>query len=509
MASIKGTNNSELLVGTDGYSNHIDGYAGNDTIRGNIGVDYIDGGQGDDSILAGAGDDHIQGGAKIYEGTSGSTRPYISGNAGNDYIDGGAGTDEIDYGTTVLDRSGVIVDLIGGFATTLYGRDKLVSIENIGGSWLADTLKGSNGPNDIWGLNGNDLIEGYAGNDSVDGGVGNDTVSGGDGDDFLRDRGGGNDILSGGPNDDTIRGGNGNDTLSGGSGVDSLAGESGADVFVAAAGINLDIIQDYDIFGDALDFELNLDRVDVKAFAALTWATLQPKIAYRDWDTDGDADAVISFSASDVLILKDIGGGLTANHFIFASPPPNPVTITGTTGNDILNGSSINNVINALAGNDTVDGGAGNDLIDGGSGNDVLKGGAGIDTLIGGLGRDVLTGGTATEADIYKYTSVSESGVGASVRDLVDFRGAGWAAGNRVDLSVIDANPYLTGNQAFSFIAKNAFQANKPGTARVYDSGSSTVLALNTDNDISAEAEIELRDGSATAATYVTGDFIL
>lgn len=238
-------------------------------------------------------------------------------------------------------------------------------------------------------------------------------------------------------------------------------------------------------------------------------ATLQPKIAYRDWDTDGDADAVISFSASDVLILKDIASGLTANHFIFASPPPNPVTITGTTGNDILNGSSINNVIIALAGNDTVDGFAGNDLIDGGSGNDVLNGGVGIDTLIGGLGRDVLTGGTATEADIYKYTSVSESGVGAWVRDLVDFRGAGWAAGNRIDLSVIDANPYLTGNQAFSFIGKSAFQANKPGTVRVYDSGSSTVLALNTDNDIYAEAEIELRDGSATAATFVTGDFIL
>lgn len=177
-------------------------------------------------------------------------------------------------------------------------------------------------------------------------------------------------------------------------------------------------------------------------------------------------------------------------------------SLDGGAGNDVLRGGSENDTVLGGDGTDSVYGGSGNDRLEGSGGNDLLQGEAGSDTLTGGLGRDTLTGGSSTEGDVYKYTSTAESAVGSGVRDLVDFRGAGSAWGNRIDLSAIDANIYQSGDQAFSFIGKNNFQVNKPGTARVYDSGSNTILALNTDNDIYAEAEIELRDGSASASTY-------
>ena len=193
------------------------------------------------------------------------------------------------------------------------------------------------------------------------------------------------------------------------------------------------------------------------------------------------------------------------------SPPRTPIVAGSTGGNDSLIGTSANDNLRGLGGNDMLSGGAGNDTLSGGSGNDALYGGGsndklwgedGIDTLIGGAGKDELGGGTkAAERDIYVYQAITESPVGSG-RDLVCFRDAGTAYGDVIDVSAIDANVHASGNQAFSFIKTAAFAANKPGTLRVFNSGNSTVVQLNTDNDTAAEAEIELADGTATASTY-------
>lgn len=95
--------------------------------------------------------------------------------------------------------------------------------------------------------------------------------------------------------------------------------------------------------------------------------------------------------------------------------------ITGTAGNDLINGSYVEPVANgsdvidggdgltgpgtgynddvvlAGAGNDTVLSGLGNDSVLGEAGNDSLDGGAGDDTLDGGIGLDTLLGGTGTD----------------------------------------------------------------------------------------------------------------
>jgi hypothetical protein len=69
-----------------------------------------------------------------------------------------------------------------------------------------------------------------------------------------------------------------------------------------------------------------------------------------------------------------------------------PVTITGTAGNDRLRGTSGVDVIAGLGGDDTIDGQEGNDIVCGGGGADSLRGDVGNDTLIGGSGDDDLRG---------------------------------------------------------------------------------------------------------------------
>ncbi|MCX5607622.1 calcium-binding protein [Streptomyces sp. NBC_00047] len=67
-------------------------------------------------------------------------------------------------------------------------------------------------------------------------------------------------------------------------------------------------------------------------------------------------------------------------------------TITGTSGNDTINGTFSNDVICALSGNDTVNASFGNDTVHAGPGNDRVDGGYGDDTLFGGPGSDNLIG---------------------------------------------------------------------------------------------------------------------
>jgi hypothetical protein len=88
----------------------------------------------------------------------------------------------------------------------------------------------------------------------------------------------------------------------------------------------------------------------------------------------------------------------------------------------------------------------------GDSGDDAIDRGYAGDTLVGGLGEDYLTGGAG--ADMFDFDSVSES---PAVPDdcLPD-----WAAydtisdfnplqGDMIDLSSIDANTFVFGDQAF------------------------------------------------------------
>jgi serralysin len=92
----------------------------------------------------------------------------------------------------------------------------------------------------------------------------------------------------------------------------------------------------------------------------------------------------------------------------------------------------------------------GNDEIDGGRGNDVLLGGSGDDWLNGHMGADQLTGGPG--ADTFYFQSPSATTL-AEPDHITDFE---WQ-NDVIDLSDMDANSTLAGDQAFTFIGQEGF----------------------------------------------------
>lgn len=98
------------------------------------------------------------------------------------------------------------------------------------------------------------------------------------------------------------------------------------------------------------------------------------------------------------------------------------LTLTGTSGKDILNGGDRDDLLDGLAGGDQLNGFGGDDRLLGGSGNDALKGGDGDDQLDGGLGRDALDGGAGVDTASY-----ARSAKGVSV-DLQSGKGSGGEA---------------------------------------------------------------------------------
>jgi len=68
-------------------------------------------------------------------------------------------------------------------------------------------------------------------------------------------------------------------------------------------------------------------------------------------------------------------------------------TITGTGGDDFLNGTAGPDTICGLRGDDEIIGRGGADTIYAGRGNDLVYGGAGWDTILAGRGQDFVEGG--------------------------------------------------------------------------------------------------------------------
>lgn len=229
---------------------------------------------------------------------------------------------------------------------------------------------------------------------------------------------GGADILDGRGGNDMINGGSGNDQITGGSGADRLTGGGGNDTFFYGIGGGADVITDFGL-GDFVRVSgytsarsitqvgtsvvVNFATGDQITFLATTVAKVQAGLQFTSGTTTG-------------------GGGSTTTG-----------TINGTSSADTLNGTSGNDTIYGLAGNDTI------------------RGNGGADRIYGGLGHDVLYGGAG--ADVFVYTSLQDSYV-ISGPSYSDVRNADEIAdfdviNDRVDLSAIDANSLIAGNQAF------------------------------------------------------------
>ena len=161
------------------------------------------------------------------------------------------------------------------------------------------------------------------------------------------------------------------------------------------------------------------------------------------------------------------------------TPPPAPQTIIGTNGNNTLNGS---------AGADDIHGLAGNDTLRGNGGNDSLQGDTGRDTLYGGAGDD-----------LFVFRAVNESS--RSAPDII----ADWGNGHdRIDLSGIDANTRVSGDQSFTWIGTAAFSGHA-GELHSLRDGQNTIVEGTVNADRVADFQIQISGRPALTAL----DFLL
>lgn len=266
--TILGNANNDVAFGdavslTVGAGSFATARGGNDTLNGNADDDVLIGDVGnvvagrfqggDDGLFGGLGNDRLVGDFNKVGATAivRGGNDFLVGGFGDDTVDGGDGADTAGFGA---DLAAVTVDLALGTATG-QGTDVLISIENIQGSALADTLLGSASVNEIFAGDGADRIDGRDGADLLVGETGNDTIEGGGGNDFLIGNEG-EDLLRGGLGADGLEGGEGGDRLDGGAGNDALTGGAGADFFSLTLGGGGDFVSGWTD---------GVDRIDVSA----------------------------------------------------------------------------------------------------------------------------------------------------------------------------------------------------------------------------------------------------
>ncbi len=289
------------------------------------------------------------------------------------------------------------------------------------GTAVANRLDGTANPNAIFGLGGNDTLDGLAGADTLSGGPSDDL--------YIVDHAGDRVVEAANAGIDTVRTTlalytlgatvehllagdstphrfNGNaaaNRITGGAGADTLVGGAGADTLNGAGGIDR-------LFGGSGD----------------DWYVLTPGDIVVEAAGGGRDTVTIGAGTSYALGAEVEALRMTAGTIVFGIGNTLANTLVGNANGNVLNGA----------------GGA-----------DSLAGDDGADVLIGGLGADTLRGGAG--GDVFRFDGVAESGPGAP--DLIADFAFGVGAGDRINLSRIDARTGTASDDAFAFIGAAAF----------------------------------------------------
>lgn len=181
------------------------------------------------------------------------------------------------------------------------------------------------------------------------------------------------DILAAGGGGVALSGGSGDDILRDGTGQDTLTGGNGADIFILGADSHQDRI---------LDFNPDLDRLDLSAWGYLRDVG-QLSIQSRSYG------ATITFGGHSLRVETHDGSSLDADDFTTAM---------------VLNATHVNLSYVGdpyLFPEEEVEGSNGSDTIEGGDGDQILSGGDDADTLTGGEGADQLLGGDGVDMASY------------------------------------------------------------------------------------------------------------
>ncbi|PZR32251.1 putative Ig domain-containing protein [Caulobacter segnis] len=469
-------------------------------LTGNSAANTLKGGDGADRLLGMDGDDVLDGGA------------------GADVLIGGLGDDTYyaDTSDSLVENAGEGLDTV--MASVSYGLG--ANLENL-------TLIGASAING----DGNELSNVITGNDAAN------TLSGNAGDDKLYG-GGGVDQLLGGAGDDYLDGGAGADVMKGGAGADRYVVDQSGDTIVELAGEGVDTVISF------ISYELkaNLENLTLTGSAALngtgnddanviTGNEFANQLIGRGGDDvlyggggndllnggvgvdvayGGAGDDTYSIDDSRDQVIEYANEGVdTVNataSFTLGANVENLILLGsanidgfGNQLDNVINGSEGANLLQGGDGADTLRGAGGDDTLDGGAGRDYLSGGNGADILIGGADGDDLYGGAG--ADIFKFVALSDFGPATAMDRIGDFTSS---AGDRIDLSLIDANTAIAGDQAFIWRDRAAF-SNVAGELRIGSSGGGVYLvAGDVDGDGKADFQFQV-----VTSSLVGSDFIL
>ncbi len=298
---------------------------------------------------------------------------------------------ELGYGAQLINYLNSGLKFQNGEFTYVAGSKPLYVIGTDGN----DTITGGDTADIIYGMDGNDLINGGGGADFLHGGRGNDTLYGGDG----------NDTLIGGEGDDTLEGGGGNDTyIYAGDGKDAVLDEKWAivreqqwrqnnyytDWYPVWVEVSKELV---DAGDDVISFGKNVTPEDLtitKDGNNLVFGLKNTNntLTIKNWYAS-DKQRVETFQFADGLILN-------ANQILSM--------ITGSTGNDTINGTANADFIFTTGGNDTITMGKGNDVVVNQTGNTIYKfnEGDGQDVIYDYAGTDKIVLGYSKDRTLYR-----------------------------------------------------------------------------------------------------------
>lgn len=321
----------------------------------------------------------------------------------------------------------------------------------------------------------------------------------------------GNDVLNGGAGDDVLYAGSGNDAANGGDGIDGL----GKDMSTAKADITVNLNTDTLTLKNSSIADIEY-LVEVRGGDGndkfITLKQAYNDIVYGNAGDDtfsafgGDDDFFGGSSNKDRLIIDysalDAEEGITTSMtedtdnggfrgYYYANGTTRTdfngtelFDVTGTKNNDSITGGGNNDTLTGGDGRDTLNGGAGLDKLFGGLAGDTITGGDGADQITGGLAADTMTGGTGADKFLFEANDIGTTT--AYYDRITDFE----SGVDEIDLSKIDADTTVAGNQVFAFVDNNAFTA--AGQVRYTNIGGFTYVLGNVDADLGADFVIRM-----------------
>ena len=315
-------------------------------------------------------------------------------------------------------------------------------------------------------------INGAAGNETIAGSSRADAINAGDGADFISALDG-NDTVNAGAGDDQIWSGRGNDVIDGGTGTDTVHYTTSiapvtvtfntATTATATNGTFTDTLSNVEGFtlSSGSDTFNGGDGDDIVNGGADWFKSLA---AYAEDGVDlidggtGTDTILLAAAASRTIAHTDIAGW--TNVEIIDGSAVTKATIQGSTAADVIDLSAFSQLINV-----SLNGGAGNDTITGTAGGETINGGAGVDSLTGNGGADTF---------VFSHAGHSSRLAADTITDM--------GSDDTIDLSAIDANTLVAGDQGFTWIGTDDF-SKTAGELR-FDATLGAILGDTTGNGV-------------------------